>query len=316
MRCAKIVNILGLQRLNTDFAAELESLVSVTTLNSALAYRDFTFPKPLAHNIRTCTVITMANFHDLPTELRYVVYDYLWLATPNIRLVPEKHRSIDLFAKYPSNYGRNDYTFGLPIWRHTNKLLLREGLDHFNSTGRLQLGLNRGRAFGMTEEYYDATLFPALLPPYAIRNLVLELMPNEKQPVGVEDTFGRLMQCDEAYCVHLLTEAAEAGRLQTLIIKFFDVNAFGIRQKMPSDADFSALTTILEPVADQMKRIELSMPYLAPPTTEVERDAVKQLMIEEWQQLRSSISAGTEGNLRIIHGHSPSTRWSLVWKRK
>jgi len=256
----------------------------------------------------------MATFFNLPPELRYMVYHYVWQAYPINRLQDDFESEggpITVFCKYPSDGSvkKPSAGVGLPSWLLTNQAFLSEGLDQLSRGGHLEIIPIHAK--------YCNLAFPAAYQPSVCRSVCIKLYArggrrkrnSKKMPLGELDPE------DLNYCDRLLKGVVgKDGVLRHLEVRITSCAT----EKMSKRVDLAPLGAVLEVVAHQLKRLEVVIGVSD--IEDMRRDAIEEMLPLQLEQLdKGSLAAmvgetGKGGTFsRVISDEGQMKGWHLVW---
>jgi hypothetical protein len=236
------------------------------------------------------------SFFDLPRELRDQIYDFAWQANTT-RLVHVK-RCIISEAIYPLAKSLDHQSVrGLPLWLLTCKATLEEGLEQLALGGSIEIA-------PVATKYDIATLSP-LLKPTSYREIIIELPSNPEVPTGKSTpaVIGYSYPKTWIWCHDLLVETSKLKhlRLQTTT----RASDGGLDHRV----DLAPLGKAVEPVAQQLSRLELVMKIKLSDRGPM-RTMVDDRLREQMQILDQGVLAGMKGAFERL---TEQDQWGRVW---
>lgn len=165
----------------------------------------------------------LTGFYHLPHELRNEVYHYLWMDTPATDLIwgggnklfalytvnPSKEHALEEFHKdtHPA-LSIGNYAVGLPLWLRSSKTIMIEGLEKFNSVGKLFFNTTAFYKPDCSAKYLSQQrFFSPFLALYNCRRLTVVFGPRVSPPSF--DTSGLFsMSKNRAYFLRRLSARA------------------------------------------------------------------------------------------------------------
>jgi len=288
----------------------------------------------------------------LPEELWCMIFEELWLATPDAgtNLLPSANHSLDLFAEAkhrPPPWGPTmeipPPAHGLPLWLLTSKTVMRKGVAAFNRIGRVYMSTPQP-FFGCDEDdkkydetaerksWYNPGAFSSILKPEKWRRLFLffdwpqyQIDPAQRRPLVDWDVK------DVAYCRDLFADIGKSEVMKELEFRF---TASACEAGSVYAVDFKPLAALVGGVAGHLVRLdvflEIEKEYVVGVEEEKDeeellalekvRGEIEVLILDEVRKLsevlrakmRCNAAEGIDGT-RLWGADSEFRGWRLLW---